>query len=258
MAVEKRRGCGYRKVGGTYLVSGGGGMPCDRLPILLDVCPTCSQGIKQTRGWTWIDVAKLVGGNHVGLAVECFDGPNCPLCFGVEKMGRAGLMWIGEAFYKTPQDFAQEGYEMGFSRRIKAVPRGFHVGSTWVLLAHPKAVHTAEIDTAAVEKWKKEHPLLAAVTDQAAAVSEIFAPERVPDVTFEPHIYKPGVFHVWMPQRVEKLVLESQRGTPEIEALIQQGITPVFIPDDDKDHQGSVYEKLGGSPTEEDETEVVP
>ena len=241
MAVEAKRGCGYRKVGGTYLVSGGGGMPCDRLPLLLDICPTCSHGIKQTRGWTWIDVAKLVGGNHP----ECQDGYPCPLCSHPETMGKAGLLWIGETFYKTPQDFAREGYEMGFSRRIKAIPRGFVVGETWVLLAHPKAVPTKEIDNDAAEKFMAENPLL---------VSQMTTHELIEK--FSMRLHKPGVFHVWMPTRVEKLVLESQRGTPEIEALSRQGITPIFIPDDDTDHQGSVYEKLGGSPTEEEETEV--
>lgn len=53
MAIEAKRGCGFRKVGGTYLVSEGEGMPCDRLPIKLDVCPVCSHGFKRSRGWTW-------------------------------------------------------------------------------------------------------------------------------------------------------------------------------------------------------------
>ena len=54
MAVEARRGCGYRKVGGLYLMGGTGGMPCCKMPIPLHVCPTCHGGIKQTRGWSWI------------------------------------------------------------------------------------------------------------------------------------------------------------------------------------------------------------
>lgn len=59
MAIEARRGCGYRKVGGIYLVGGGIGVPCDRLPYPLTVCPCCSQGVKQGRGWTWVTVGKL-------------------------------------------------------------------------------------------------------------------------------------------------------------------------------------------------------
>jgi len=61
MAVEAKRGCRFRKIGGTYLVSDRGGVICDRLPIPLDICPTCGHGIHASRGWTWVDVAALVG-----------------------------------------------------------------------------------------------------------------------------------------------------------------------------------------------------
>lgn len=39
MAVETRRGCGYRKVGGIYLVCDGAGFRCDQLPVNLEVIP---------------------------------------------------------------------------------------------------------------------------------------------------------------------------------------------------------------------------
>jgi hypothetical protein len=214
MAVEAKRGCGYRKVGGLYMVGGGIGIPCDRLPFELTVCPCCSQGIKQARGWTWVDVAQLFQGPHLTKALEgdlipcgC-EGNFCPLCANPESLGKAGLLWIGEKFYKTPDQFVQEGVNLGFSRRIKAVPQGFKVGETWVLLAHAKAVRTPAVD-----------------------------PQS--DAT-----YKPGIFYVWLPQRLEKIVLESARGTEEIEALERRGITPVFVPDDDKDHQGNVHDDL--------------
>lgn len=41
-SVEGARGCGYRKAGGIYLVSGGIPRPCGKLPIPLTTCPTCS------------------------------------------------------------------------------------------------------------------------------------------------------------------------------------------------------------------------
>src|ERR1700674_3494523 len=114
MAVEAKRGCGYRKVGGIYMVGGGVGIPCDRLPFELTVCTCCGQGIKQARGWTWIDVAKFFNGPHVvatdpeGQKEPCRDTLSkmyCPLCEHPESMGRAGLLWIGEKFYKTPDLF---------------------------------------------------------------------------------------------------------------------------------------------------------
>jgi hypothetical protein len=224
VASEAKRGCGYRKVGGLYMVGGGIGIPCDRLPFQLDICPCCSQGIKQARGWTWVDVAKLFQGPHlladplneegkIGCGCEEF----CPLCNNPETMGKAGLLWIGSKFYKTPDLFVKEGTSMtmtpegtpipmGFSRRIKAVPQGFKIGETWVLLAHSKAVVTA-------------------MDKQETA-------------------YASGIFYVWLPQRIEKICLESTRGTEEIEALEKRGITPVFVNDDDRDHQGNVHDDL--------------
>ena len=214
MAVEAKRGCGYRKVGGLYMVGGGIGIPCDRLPFELTVCSCCGQGIKQARGWTWIDVAKFFQGHHsqLGTAQEflaCGCSKACPLCKNPESMGRAGLLWIGEKFYKTPDQFVKEGVELGFSRRIKAVPQGFKIGETYVMLAHSKAVSERDIQS---EK--------------------------------DPLVYKPGIFYAWLPQKLEKIMLESARGTEEIEALEKRNITPVFVPDNDKDHQGNVHDDL--------------
>jgi hypothetical protein len=232
MSVEPRRGCGYRKVGGLYMVGGGVGIPCDRLPFELTVCTCCGQGIKQARGWTWIDVAKFFQGKHTILAGDpniqtapavelcgCAGG-FCPLCNNPESMGRAGLLWIGEKFYKTPDLFVKEGVDLGFSRRIKAVPQGFKVGETWVLLAHSKSV------------------------TKRGNFNSGFG-------TKDPDTYAPGIFYVWLPQRLEKIVLESTRGTEEIDALEKRGITPVFVPDDDKDHQGNVHDDLAAEKKEE-------
>ena len=49
-------------------------------------------------------------------------------------------------------------------------------------------------------------------------------------------VYRPGIFYVWRPRAVEQIVLESQRGTESITNLVQRGITPVFVPDSDRDH----------------------
>lgn len=63
---------------------------------------------------------------------------NCPLADAAIE--RAGLLWIGEQFYKTPEDWAKEANDMGISRRIQSVPRGFKLGETWVAVAHIKAI----------------------------------------------------------------------------------------------------------------------
>jgi hypothetical protein len=220
MAVEAKRGCGYRKVGGLYLVGSGGGVPCDRLPILLHTCPTCSQGIKQARGWTWVDLPKLVGGNHrVGdhPVVQAYDSwcgcfAGCPLCHNVQAIGRAGLVWIGTAFYKTPEVFEHEARTQGISRRIASLPRGFELGKTWVLFAHPKAIY---------------------VREQLGDGGEVLEESK----------HLPAIIKVWRPTAVERIYKESDRDNDAVQADEKRGITPVYVPDDDPDHQGTVYDK---------------
>lgn len=130
---EAKRGCGYRRKG-FYLIGGGGSQPCGKLPFPLTICPCCGNGIKHSLGWTWINAAKLLENVKCTLDEKC---QNCPLHTPPEKMG---LLWIGEAFYKTPQDWIDEGAKQGISRRISGVPRGFKAGEHWVAVAHKKAI----------------------------------------------------------------------------------------------------------------------
>jgi hypothetical protein len=241
MAVEAKRGCGYRKVGGKYLVGGGVGFFCDRLPIELTVCPCCQSGIKQSRGWTWIDVALLVGGQHVlpvksreheGQLIHCECETFCPLCHNPKAIGKAGLLWIGEKFYPTPVHFDAEGVSLGISRRISAIPRDFKVGETWVLLAHPKTVPGKQTDSAAAEKYILEHK---------EEVAGLTSDEILAKFTYD--VLRPGVFKVWRPSRIEQIFKESSRGSDEVAEVEKRGITPIFVPDDDKDHQGSVHDR---------------
>jgi len=205
MAVESRRGCGYRKVGGLYLVADGSGSSCCRLPIELNICPCCSGGIKQSRGWTWINPVLMFGENYK---------PNCNGCpAGNPAMlgEKAGLLWVGEQFYKNAGEFNTEANELGISRRIAAIPRDFKLGETWVLLAHPKAVKV---------EVKSENQLIPTIE------------------------YRPGVFRIFKPSRLEKIITESMAADKdEMARLEKAGITPVIVPDDDKDHMGSVYDK---------------
>jgi hypothetical protein len=205
MAVESRRKCGYRKVGGLYLVSGKLGAPCCKLPIPLTICPTCSGGIKQTRGWTWIDPMHWLKGECTEVPWQICEPRHCPAAYPSALGERVGLLWIGEKFYPTIEDFQTEAAWLGISRRITAIPRGFEVGKHWVFFAHPKAA---------------------------------FAP-TAGDLTAR----CPGIFRIFLPERIEKIVTESQAKDGEVMAkLTERGITPVIVPDNDRDHQGSVYE----------------
>lgn len=203
-AMEARRGCGFRKINGTYLVCDPGGMSCDRLPLVLDVCPTCHAGVKQSRGWTWVK-PEILGGDHHGAlyASHCL---TCVVCTPDLLGERAGLLWIGDKFY-TPQEFVSEANKLGVSRRIAAVPRGFKIGEDWVLLAHPKAV---------LPKFE--------LKDQQEKAEA-----------------KPGIFYAFKPQRIEK-ILADDASADDVAKWEKQGFTVVKLPANDKDHRGSVFD----------------
>jgi hypothetical protein len=177
---EKKRGCGYRHEGGLYLVTDARVLgPCGKLPLPLEVCPTCGGGIHPARAWTWVNARALFD----GVACLANKGEGCPGCVLDKPPLRMGLLWVGERFYSTPGEFLREGEAQGFSRRIPAVPKDFELGTTWVLFAHRKAIYTPQI------------------TDQ-----------------LEP-IYKSGAFFAFKPERIEYItrVEDSQEHLESIE-----------------------------------------
>jgi hypothetical protein len=154
---EEARGCGYRHSGkngvGLYLMGDGIFTVCERLPFPLDVCPCCGQGTKFSRGFTWIEPAKMFGPNAKPRC-EPFDGfvgkHNHAACFLCNPPdGEHGLMWVGEKFY-TPASFLNEAVSRGISKRIASVPRDFKLGETVIYLAHKKAIPTEGESKAAV------------------------------------------------------------------------------------------------------------
>lgn len=146
-SVEKARGCGFRKPSasgvGIYLIGPAQGSPCGKLPLPLHRCPTCDQGIKPARAWTWIEPRKLFAPGACKLQDNRLLCAACPLG-GAMPEGRHGLLWVGEAFYPTPHDFQREAQAMGISRKLSALPKGFALGQTWVYLAHRQAIVTED------------------------------------------------------------------------------------------------------------------
>lgn len=227
MAIEARRGCGYRKVGGLYLVSGGLADNCHRLPLPLHVCPTCHAGIKPARGWTW------VGRDLLGVACQdrgtamppelALHGGHCLRCVicmpskldtfdehNVRQAGRFGLLWIGEAFYPTGDDFMAEAARQGVSRRISAVPKDFEVGKTWVMMAHRKAIKGSEIVVATEES---EDGLETVETTWTA-----------------------GIVTCFRPTAIEMILRQSDATAERIAKEEKRGISVVAVPDGDPDH----------------------
>lgn len=130
---ETKRGCGYRKPGGLYLIGGSSSSPCCKLPYLLSVCRCCGQGVKPSRGFTWIN-------SHLFSGCIAIGDNYCYGCPGACDDMRMGLMWVGEKYCPTPGDFAKEANFLGVSKRIAQLPKDVEPGKTWVALAHRKAV----------------------------------------------------------------------------------------------------------------------
>lgn len=214
MAVEPTRGCGYRKCGALYLVGGYRFVACDRLPFPLHVCPTCGGGLKVGRAVTKINARRLFGQHEY-----CADHWRpCLMCDPPD--GPAFVMNVGERYYATPADFIREGHTLGISKRIPAIPKGLELGKTPVYLAHPRACEVQE-------------PV---AVQQALAIVEAAETQQPRLLDAEAVQKAPGLFAVFVPQRIETLI-RKRDATPEaLERLEKRGITPVIVPDDDKDH----------------------
>lgn len=213
MAVEKIRGCGYRKVGGVYLCGSGIALPCDMLPLELTACSTCGFEVPFTRGFMWISKKYVEYHNNLMWAPHrCKCASSCPICYpAFNDLERYGLMWCGQRYY-TSSSFIAEAKEVGVSKKIGQIPKDLVLGKTWVLLAHKKVPFQKPFES---------------LGDKEA--SEVFGLRSEP-------VYKPAIFYAFVPTRIEKLVwksqLEKEREKPE-----NEGLTLIPIPDGDADHK---------------------
>ena len=224
MAVESKRKCGFRKVGGLYLCGVGEGIECHRLPLNIHVCPTCSAGIKYSRGFTWFKPLAFFGkcGNDSQSACHTQVRP-CNVCNPPD--GRHGLMWIGKKFY-SPDEFTAESISLGVSKRIAAIPRDFVLGETIIYLAHLAAGTERGVEQTMVP------------SSNASGLT------MIPGMAVSVIKKVPAIFYVFRPTRIEKIITETEsHDEEEMKKLEKQGITAIVVPDNDKDHKGSVHDK---------------
>lgn len=162
----------------------------------------------------------------------------CPACnpfdfFGND--GKAGLLWIGRQFYKTPEDFVREGAELGVSRRIQSIPHGFKVGETWIFVAHVDAVERLDKNG--------EGELFDAEMKKFPGIFAAFKPTRIE------RIVKQSEFDLFA--RVGKMIDSGEMGDATVDEVlteddaaifkrldsdVKRGITLIPVPDDDPDH----------------------
>ena len=215
--IEGRRGCGFRKPGGLYLVSDGLTEPCPLLPVEMTVCATCGQGIRPARGYTWVDGGKVVppqihgGTQHTAVCPFGPGGTKEQIIDGdyQSRLGRCGLIWIGEAFYPTADSFMDEANRMGVSRRITAVPRDFVVGETWVLLGHRKAIERV-----------------------CPECGDDARDEECPVCSDTRKVHRPGIVTAFRPSAIE-YVVKGDETDEEIETMERRGLTCVRVTNDE-------------------------
>lgn len=191
---EQERGCGYRKIGGAYLVGTGLAVACDALPLELMDCPCCGFSVPFSR-----NIIKIHGGYLAGRMKghECRDKFPCPICHG--KFERFYLMYVSQKVY-SPDTFKSEAVRQGVSKRIppQSIPKDLKLGEDWILLAMNKY----PLNT-------PEHP------DKRYMDDEV-------------HEAK-AVFYAFRPIRIE-IMLWSDTPKAVIDQWRKKGFTPVFIP----------------------------
>ena len=223
--IEGKRGCGYRKPKGIYLVSDGISSPCGRMPIPLDRCPCCGGGIKATRGWQTVDADALFASQRCGdpscsayfpdgkgqVTTSGFNG--CPAS---GRLGKAGLLWIGSKFYPTPKDWSIEAQRMGVSRRIPAVPKDFVLGETWVLVAHRECItRRCDCGVSCPNALNPNETVM--VPDESCPKCHGAGEHPVP-----------GVFHLFKPTAIQ-YVVKGDETAEDLEKLVRRGLTPVKV-----------------------------
>jgi hypothetical protein len=211
---EQKRGCGYRKIGGLYLVCDGATFECDGLPLPLEACECCGFEPPFSRNLQRIQIKYISQAEikhhdtlikaHLERGIRGYDctcSAGCPLCDAGNQEAQGtkyGLMFVGQEY--TPESFIQEAVKMGISKRIPEIPSWLKLGETWVLLAHNKTPDES------LEQMKQKNGLL----------------EKEPE-------YTRAIFYAFKPQRVEMPMWKGSLSSEEILKLEKKGITVVLL-----------------------------
>lgn len=211
MAIEEKRGCGYRKIGGLYMVGGAVGLGCDRLPMKLEACPVCGAGIHFTRSMTLIYPLDLFNPHDTDEVIcQCEKRP-CRVCDPTEDI--AYVMNVGVQHYPTKEHFIEEANRMGVSKRIPFIPKHLKLSETIIYLAHPKAC-TVPVPTEDDPESLQHRMLDSQKTGYAL-----------------------GIFMAFVPLRIEMPIYKKNLTKQKRAELKKRGITPIAIPTGDKDHE---------------------
>ena len=128
-------GAASHRAAGVSLAAGALGVEC---PLL----PTPLTALVSRVGSTWVDPDALLPHHRRWCKGERIRDPGnfgCPLREPRILGDRALLLWIDDARYPSPREWLAEGRASGPAIPVSAVPPGFALGETWVLVAHRRA-----------------------------------------------------------------------------------------------------------------------
>jgi hypothetical protein len=212
---ELERGCGYRKIGGAYLVGTGLAVPCDALPLELVDCSCCGFKVPFSR-----NIIKIHGGYLAGRlrGHQCRDEFPCPICSG--HIDRFYIMYVSQKLY-TPESFMAEALAQGVSKRIppQSIPKDLALGQDWIMLAmfkYPLKLRAGESSMDRAERGAKDGEEWRDFREAKA------------------------VFYAFKPERKE-ILLWSDTPNAVIRRWEKQGFTPVLIehtPENEAKHGG--------------------
>ena len=245
--METERGCGWRQIGGVYLVSGGGSACCDALPLELRTCPCCDFTVKDSRQMQGVHMGYLAGLMRGHVCHEDFEG--CPICKGVlaygdlkgslskkdlKKLKKAGLekfylMSVSKEYY-TADAFLAEAAEQGISKRISpnSLPKDFVIGRDWVLLSHGETPFYGKPNFKDCESC-----------DVESADCEKCQANKLGKLKMEP-VLKRAIFYAFKPERLE-IIMWKGTDAQTIADYEQAGYTVVLIertPENEARHGG--------------------
>lgn len=131
-----KRGCGFRKVGGFYLVGAGLTHLCERLPLKIPSCPCCGERPRPNRGIQKFDYGKYFGTDEYS---NC--PPNCWVCYPDTIIDMEQyLMWVGKRYY-NPDSFINEAEMHGVSKRIsRKMIDHISIGTSVIFLAYQSMI----------------------------------------------------------------------------------------------------------------------
>ena len=206
----EKRGCGFRKPYGLYLVGMGLTIACDRLSLAFCDCAVCGNLPRFNRGVSKINPLTLFG-THKSDRCKCLEG--CYVCnppdIGIETdipfmkgdvverikgTPQAYLMWVGRKYY-TERGFIEEAHLLGVSKRISRLPKGFDYRKSFIYLAIQHCV----------EETKG------------------FDPKK------QKNVKKDGVFYAFRPKQVEYLIYDDEVTEELVKEFRAKGIEPVLI-----------------------------